>query len=81
MYKIIPVKYHLYPKNQHPIFGELITEIEIFDEAGGPFIILRQGDQTLRFNFDEFPILASQIQKIEQEVNKHYNEFGNDNLL
>lgn len=51
-----------------PVYGESTTHICIDDEAGGPFIVLKQfrseGDQELRFDMDEFDAVYKAAKKL-----------------
>jgi hypothetical protein len=62
------------PEGQ-PIFSELATEISIMDEAAGPYIEMRQisqdnGEDTLRFDIDEWPHITKAVGKLIQEIKK-----------
>ena len=51
-----------------PIFDESVTTITIDDEGGGEFIKISQdtdgGDQELRFNRDEWPVVRDVASKM-----------------
>jgi hypothetical protein len=62
------------PKGE-PIFSHQATEINITDEAAGPFIEIKQcpqdGDeQSIKFNVEEWPFIKNAIDKIIQEIKK-----------
>ena len=62
------------PKGE-PIFSYQATEISIVDEAAGPFIEIKQfpqeGDeQSIKFDVDEWPIIAKAVGKLIQEIEK-----------
>ena len=46
------------------LFCESITEIEIIDEAAGEFIEIRQDDEKLRFDADEWVHVRAAINKM-----------------
>jgi hypothetical protein len=62
------------PKGE-PIFSYQATEISIVDEAGGPFFEIKQfpqvgEEQTIKFDVDEWPIIAKAVGKLIQEIEK-----------
>jgi molecular chaperone DnaK (HSP70) len=62
------------PKGE-PIFSYQATEINIVDEADGPFFEIKQfpevGDeQSIKFDVDEWPIIAKAVGKLIQEIEK-----------
>jgi hypothetical protein len=72
--KTITTRITVLPENQ-PIFSELATEIGIVDEAAGPYIEMRQisqdnGEETLRFDIDEWPHIIKAVGKLIQEIKK-----------
>lgn len=73
-YAFRPIKYHVYRVGDNPIFGESVTELSIEDEAGGPFLMIRQHENdfgpggTLRINFDEIPTLLEAIALLTKEA-------------
>jgi hypothetical protein len=62
------------PKGE-PIFSYQATEISIVDEAAGPFFEIKQfpqvgEEQTIKFNVEEWPIIAKAVGKLIQEIEK-----------
>ena len=57
MYKSIPISYSVFPDDNNPIFGEYATHIEIEDEGGGGFVVLKQhtddGTMIIKLDKDE----------------------------
>lgn len=63
-YKITPLMFAIHRENQNPVFGEQVTHIQIEDEAGGPFLILKQEDQEIRLDpeeLDEIVMAAKEL--------------------
>jgi hypothetical protein len=55
---------------ENPIFGEGATHVCLEDEAGGPFIILKQThDQAepgqVRLSFEEIPLIVKAIDQLK----------------
>jgi molecular chaperone DnaK (HSP70) len=62
------------PKGE-PIFSYQATEISIVDEAAGPFFEIKQfpevgEEQSIKFDVDEWPIIAKAVGKLIQEIEK-----------
>jgi hypothetical protein len=62
------------PKGES-IFSYQATEISIVDEAAGPFFEIKQfpqvgEEQTIKFNVEEWPIIAKAVGKLIQEIEK-----------
>jgi hypothetical protein len=62
------------PKGE-PIFSYQATEISIVDEAAGPFFEIKQfpqvgEEQTIKFDVEEWPIIAKAVGKLIQEIEK-----------
>jgi quinol monooxygenase YgiN len=55
MHKSIPTSYSVFYEKENPLYGEYATHIEIDDEAGGGFIILKQytDDGTMKIKLDK----------------------------
>lgn len=58
-----------------PIFSHLATDINIVDEAAGPFIEMRQfpdhgEEKYTRFDIDEWSYIAKAVGKLIQETKK-----------
>ena len=74
MYKIVPIKYSMFMKDDNPIFGESVTHIYLEDDAGGAYIVIEQnpdeGPQKIKLDLDEL------IQLSELAINmvKEYDE-------
>ena len=60
-------------KEEHPPFGEQVISIELEDEAGGCFFILRQDDNVIRINPEEIPLIAKAARRMLRQpwVRKH----------
>lgn len=54
-----------------PIFDELATKIEIEDESGGEFLIIRQENGSIRIGRDEWPELIRAIDRMMDEIRQH----------
>ena len=63
-------------KDEHPVFGEQVISIELEDEAGGCFFILRQDDNVIRINPEEIPLIAKAARRMLRQpwVRKHEEE-------
>jgi hypothetical protein len=64
-YQVRPIKWAIGPEN-HPLFSERVTIVELDDEAGGEFVVIRQqtdqpGDQRIAIDTDEWPTLRRAI--------------------
>ena len=62
------------PKGES-IFSYQATEISIVDEAAGPFFEIKQlpqvgEEQTIKFDVEEWPIIAKAVGKLIQEIEK-----------
>jgi hypothetical protein len=57
-YRSITTEITVSNTDQHPVFGEGNTQVRLADEAGGPFIELRQEDAgPLRFDLEELALI------------------------
>ena len=59
-----PLVVAIHREKDSPVFGESTTHVCIADEAGGPFIVLKQfrsgaeGEQEMRFDLDELEAIV-----------------------
>lgn len=65
---------HVLPEDQ-PLFSELATEVEINDEAGGEFVVVRQtygknGENEIRVDPEEWPEIKAAIDRMIAECRK-----------
>jgi hypothetical protein len=54
-----------------PIFDESATQVEITDEGGGEFLVIRQtgaGGGQIRLDVDEWPTIREAIERMIDEV-------------
>lgn len=62
----------------NPIFHESVTEIKIDDEAGGPYITMKQtrddNESVLKFDIDELEYVFAEAKKLFDQANKIYEE-------
>lgn len=56
-------------KDESPCFGENTIHVEIDDEAGGPFLSIRNVDQDrgLRIDFDQFDDLIKAVAMLRNQ--------------
>lgn len=47
-YLSTPLSTSIHRPGQNPIFGECSTHVTVDDDAGGPFIVLRQCDDNIK---------------------------------
>lgn len=69
-YRITPIAMAVYPGHEDPIYGREVTHVELEDEGGGQFIVLKQEDQRLRVELEELEqilIAARQLLNPEPE--------------
>lgn len=64
------------PDKEHPLFGEQVISVELEDEGGGGFFILRQDDNVIRINPEEIPLIAKAARRMLRQpwVRKHEEE-------
>ena len=58
VYAVTTTAVAIHPQGVSPIYGEGITRLELDDEGGGPFLLLRQEDQTLRMDLEELEAIV-----------------------
>ena len=59
--------------SDEPIFSEQATHIELDDEAGGEFVVLKQqregeNNNTVAFDFNEWNHIVAAVDRIKQEA-------------
>ena len=64
-----PLTYAVHNETDSPVFGESTTHVSVDDEAGGPFIVLKQdyeplGEQKLRLDLDELIAVTEAAKKL-----------------
>jgi hypothetical protein len=47
-----------------PIYDEMATTIEIDDEAGGEFVVIKQHDKVIAINPEEWPVIRDAISEM-----------------
>lgn len=62
--------------DESPIYGEMTTAIEISDEAGGPFLIIKNvnpqaGDGEFRIDFDELDMVYDEAKKLIKQYEEN----------
>lgn len=76
-YRITPVTYSVHLEKDNPIFGESVVQVTLDDEAGGPFIILKQVNEhdngTVRLDFDEFQTIVEAVASLKLGLPPDYN--------
>ena len=74
-YKSKVVQVNVYRDGDNPIFGESVTSISIIDEAGGPFIQLKQNNEFVCTG--ETRLEFTEIDAIFNVTKRLVNEFEN----
>ena len=67
--RVTPVCVAVHREREHPVFGEGTTHVQIEDEGGGAFVVLRQfGDHEkegeMRFDVDELRVVAREAARM-----------------
>lgn len=57
---------HVLPEGA-PIFDERGFSVEIEDEAGGEFVVIKDSDGNIRLNPEEWPALCEAIDRMVKE--------------
>ena len=61
----------VHKEDESPIFGELVTHVKLYDEAGGPFIRLIQntdaGTNEIRLDFNEIEYILKAIETLKAQ--------------
>jgi hypothetical protein len=57
---------HVLPEGE-PLFSEQAFTVEIDDEAGGEFVVVRDRDGEIRLNAEEWPALREAIDRMVKE--------------
>ena len=75
-YEIRVTRCHVLPKGE-PLFSEMAATVEIVDEAGGEYVLVKQqstrpdsGEQTIAIERDEWPPLRDTIDRMIAECRK-----------
>jgi hypothetical protein len=68
----------VHPEGENPVFSESATRVCIDDEAGGPFIVLKQThDQAqngeVRIDFDEFKTISQVVDSLLKQKSLKYD--------
>lgn len=69
-YKSTILSISIHSAEENPIFGEGATHVCLEDEAGGPFIILKQCSDNIeagqvRLSFEELPLIIKAIDQLK----------------
>ncbi len=63
-----PISVAVHLKTHNPVFGEQVTTVIVDDEAGGPFLVLKQskdtGLQELRMDMEELEAVVIAARKL-----------------
>ena len=51
-YESLPLATTIFHKNSHPIFGEVTVQVSIDDNAGGPFVVIKQMSDNCKIELD-----------------------------
>lgn len=64
------------PETEHPVFGEGVISMDLEDEAGGVFFLIKQDENTIRISSDELQLLANAARRMLRQpwVRKHDRE-------
>ena len=67
--RVTPLCVAVHQEGESPVFGEGTTHVQIEDEGGGAFVVLRQfGDHEkegeLRFDIDELQVVAREAARM-----------------
>lgn len=63
---------------ENPIYSESATHVDVEDEAGGPFIILRQSSDNaqvgeVRLDFEEVEMIAQVVKELSTQPGLNYD--------
>ena len=77
-YEIVTLSLIVKPKGQ-PIFCEQATIVEMTDEANGPFVVIRQIDDStqkgeVRMDPEEWPFVKDAVETMLAECNNQAND-------
>lgn len=70
-YRIRPCTLIVTPKDNDPIYAEGATFIEIEDEAAGCFLKLRQDENIIRLDFEEWEYLTEAMKMLASNWNEN----------
>ena len=73
--RVTPVCVSVHMKGESPVYGEGVTHVQLEDEGGGAFVVLRQfGDHEkageLRFDIDELRAVAREAARLVRVYEK-----------
>lgn len=73
--RVTPLCVAVHRERENPVFGEGTTHVQLEDEGGGPFVVLRQfGDHEkegeLRFDIDELRVVAREAARMVRRIEK-----------
>lgn len=59
---VTPISVSVHLKEESPVFGEATIHVSVDDEAGGPFVVIKQFDHSLEAG--ELKLDLEQLQKV-----------------
>jgi hypothetical protein len=68
-YKTTTICVSVHSEEENPIFGETATQVMIDDDAAGPYIVLKQCNDSVkegevRIDFKEFDVIAGVVKTL-----------------
>jgi hypothetical protein len=64
VYKCRAIKYSVYPEGENPVYSQNVTHVSLDDEGGGEFLVLEQGEDSVRVDPEEWGVLTETINKL-----------------